>query len=78
MHETMELTVGDEILLRLRDGLDTRMFGTGWRIGTITALGVDLLADEPVIQLDDDGPRIYSAHIAFVSLLRRHDEPGTR
>lgn len=67
-----ELTIGDDVLIRLRPGLDARHFGSGWRIGTVTDLGIDALEAEPIIQLDDDGPRIYAAHISHMSLLSRH------
>lgn len=63
------MQIGDEMLIRLQDGIDPKIFGSGWRIGTIVALGLDLLADEPVIELDDAGPRIYAAQISFASVL---------
>lgn len=63
------MKLGNDVLIRMRDGLDPKVFGSGWRIGRITAIGLDLLADEPVLELDDGGPRIYSAHIDFATVL---------
>ena len=68
MNET-ELRIGDEVLVRLAPDLDPRHFGTGWRIGTVIGIGRDLLADEPVIELDDYGPRLYTAHIEHFSVI---------
>lgn len=70
--------VGTEILVRLLDGLDSELFGSGWRIGTVTKIGTDIVADEPVFLLDDDAVPIYAAHVDFVTVLDRtrprHDD----
>lgn len=67
MNET--LNVGDEVLIRLVSELDPKVFGSGWRMGKIIGLPTDLIAGEPIVILDDYGPRIYAAHIDYVTVL---------
>ena len=61
--------IGDLVLIRICTGLNDRLFGSGWRIGKITDRGHDVLADEPILSLDDGGPPIYLAHIYSLSVL---------
>lgn len=66
MIEIANLRIGDDVLIRLTEGLDHQLFGSGWRIGVVTDIRSDILQNETLIQLDDGGPRIYAAHVEFV------------
>lgn len=60
--------VGDEVIIRLHTGLDRRTFGSGWRVGTIRAIATDILADEPIVELERGVP-VYAAHIKHLTVL---------
>lgn len=64
------MNVGDEVLIRMRDGADPRKFGSAWRMGIVMRTGVDILGSGEMVDLDDDGPTIYGWQIDFVSVLR--------
>ena len=64
------LSAGDYVLLRLRDGMDPKQFGGTLRVGTITGFGIDALEAELLIDLDDDGPAVYASQI--VNAIVRH------
>ena len=60
--------VGDEVIIRLHPGLARRDFGSGWRVGTVIAIAHDIIADEPIIELERGVP-VYAAHIKHLSVL---------
>lgn len=64
-----QLSIGDHVLIRLRDGMNAKQFGRTLRLGTVTGFGIDALEAELLIELDDGEPPIYASYI--VGVLRR-------
>ena len=67
------MDIGDEVLIRMLPDLDPELFGSGWRIGYVVDFGYDIIGDQLVLMLDDDGPAIYAYHIDYVSILSHAD-----
>lgn len=61
-----QLSVGDYVSIRLRDGMNPRQFGGTLRTGNITDFGIDILESELQITLDDGGPAIYASYIVGI------------
>lgn len=73
-----QLEIGDDVLIRIDPGLDTRDFGSGWRTGHVTNIGIDVLESEMMVELNDGGPPIYRSHISHVKwinprIVARHE-----
>jgi hypothetical protein len=67
------MQLGDFLWIELHDDLPPAEFGAGYRVGRLVAVGIDILQNEPVLELDDDGPRIYAMHIRNLTVRAQGD-----